>query len=427
MKAVIMAGGKGTRLGDIARDIPKPMVNVGGKPVLEHQVELLLRYGVRDIVIITGHLAESIESYFGDGEKWGVSISYFREPKPLGTVGGLKEIEHLLTEDFLLLYGDVMIDMNLARFIGFHREKGSECTLALHPNDHPYDSDLVEIDAESRITAFHPKPRAAGTYYRNLVNAGAYAMSPAILPMLEQGKEADFGRDVFPKLHQHMKCYGYITAEYLKDMGTPDRLAEVERDYSSGKMERMNREHQRSAIFLDRDGVLNEGRGLIHRPEDLILLPGAAEAVKRINESEYLAVVITNQSVVARNLCTLEGLDAIHKKLDTDLGERQAKLDGLYFCPHHPDAGYAEENPAYKIDCECRKPKPGMLLQAAKDFNIDLARSWMVGDSERDRDAAHAAGAAFAGIGGDSGAPEGMRFATLGEAVSYILNVSPVA
>ena len=427
MKAVIMAGGKGTRLGAIARDTPKPMIAIGDKPLLEHQVALLKRYGITNIVMTIGHLGEQIESWFGDGRAQKVSITYVREKTPLGTAGGLKAIEHILTEDFLLLYGDVMINMNLERFIAFHRQRGSECTLALHPNDHPADSDLVEVDASGSVTAFHPKPHETGRFYHNLVNAGAYVMSPTLLPLLEQGGETDLGRDVFPRLYRKARFYGYNTAEYLKDMGTPARLLEVQRDYASGKIERMNSEHSRNAIFLDRDGVLNADKGLICRAEDLELLPKTAEVVRKINESEYLAIVITNQPVVARGLCTIEELDAIHKKLETKLGEGHAKLDALYFCPHHPDAGYPGENAAYKVECDCRKPKPGMLLRAAKDFTIDLAGSFFVGDSGRDIEAAHAAGVTAIGVGTGVGLKDAKIephhfFTNLSESVDFILN-----
>ncbi len=427
MKAVIMAGGKGTRLGALARDIPKPMMAVGGRPVLERQVTLLKRYGIQDIIMVVGYLGEQIEAFFGDGSKWSVSITYFREKVELGIAGRLKEMEHLLTGDFLLLYGDVMMDMNLKRFIAFHLEHQSECTLAIHPNDHPADSDLVEMDAQCKITTFHPKPHDPRKYYRNLVNAGAYIMSPTIVSLLEKGKEADLGRDVFPRIYSRARFYGYNTAEYLKDMGTPKRLLEVQKDYVSGKIERMNNEHPRKAIFLDRDGVLNIDKGLIYRVEDLGLLSGTAEAVRKINESEYLAIVVTNQPVIARGLCTMEELDIIHKKLETELGEGHAKLDALYFCPHHPEKDHPVVNAAYAIECDCRKPKPGMLLQAAKDFTIDLTRSYLIGDSWRDIEAAHAAGviSIHVGTGADLKNEKTKPrhfFKNVGESVNFILH-----
>src|SRR5688572_3562871 len=148
MQAVILAGGKGTRLKSILSLMPKPMVSIGDTPLLEHQIILLKKYGISEIFILVNHLKDSIISYFGNGEKWGVAIQYYEEAEPLGTVGGVKAIEHLLIHDFLILYGDIMLDMDLKRLLSFHKQKQSDCTLVLHPNDHPYDSDLVDVDGD---------------------------------------------------------------------------------------------------------------------------------------------------------------------------------------------------------------------------------------------------------------------------------------
>jgi len=392
MKALILAGGKGTRLGEKTQLIPKPMLLIGGKPVLQHQVELFKSYGITDITLLVNHLSNTIIQYFGNGHAFGVSITYYSEHLPLGTAGGLKELEESLKDDFILLYGDVMVNMDLDRLIDFHSKSNSECTLVVHPNDHPQDSDLVEVDDHDRVIAFHSKPHDEDKYYRNLVNAGLYIMSPSILRFLRKGRKADFGKDVFPSIYKKINMFGYNTAEYLKDMGTPTRLERVTADYLSGRIERSSYKHKRPCIYLDRDGVLNEDTDLISRHEDLNLFEFIPAAVKRINQSEYLSVVITNQSVVARNLCTYDEVKVIHNKMEALLGEEGAYLNGIYFCPHHPDGGFPGENTLYKVDCKCRKPKPGMLLEAAKKFNIDLKKSWMVGDSDRDIKAGKAAG-----------------------------------
>ena len=187
MKAVIQAGGKGTRLAQYTKELPKPLLKIGDKSILEHQIDLLKRYKINDIIIIVNHLKEMITDRFGDGKAHGVNIQYFEEKQPLGTVGGIKEIEHLLTEDFIVFYSDIMINMDLRRFIKFHKDKNSICTLVLHPNDHPYDSDLIEIGKDSRVIAVHPKPHEQGKYYKNLVNAGVYIFSPLMLKYLEEG------------------------------------------------------------------------------------------------------------------------------------------------------------------------------------------------------------------------------------------------
>jgi len=311
-------------------------------------------------------------------------IEYLQEQTPLGTAGAVKSAGHLLQDDFLVLYGDVMLELDLARLVRFHRRKSGDATLVLHPNDHPQDSDLVEVDAAGRITGFYPKPHDPRIYYRNLVNAALYVMSPGVLSMIEAGQPADFGRDVLPGIVEQAEMYGYLTAEYLKDVGTPRRLEEVQADFSSGKISRLNRDRIRRAVFLDRDGIINEERGYVCRVEDFNLLPGVAAAIRRINASELLVIVVTNQPVVARNMCCATTVELIHKKMETLLGREQAKLDAVYYCPHHPDAGYPGENPEYKIECECRKPGTGMLDRAREEFNIDLEGSFIIGDTWRD-------------------------------------------
>ena len=398
MQAVILAGGQGTRLHTINKQLPKPMLPIGGKPLLEHQIDLLRSFGITDIIVLVNHLKEAIQDYFKDGSAHGVTISCYEEAIPLGTVGGVKAIEEKLTGDFLVIYGDVMFDIDIKRLLDFHRSHTSDCTLVLHPNDHPYDSDLVEIDAQSRITTFHSKPHDPQRYYRNLVNAGVYVFSKRVFPFLEKDKKADFGKDIFPVLVNKLNMFGYNTSEYLKDMGTPDRLEKVTHDLRSGKINARNFKNKQQAIFLDRDGVLVEDEEYISTPQQLKLYSFTSSALKKINASGFLAIVITNQPVVARNLCTEEELRIIHNKLDTELGEAHALLDALYYCPHHPDKGFPDENPAYKIDCECRKPKPGMLLDAARDFNIDLSASYFIGDHERDIEAGKRAGVKTIGV-----------------------------
>ena len=385
-KAVILAGGKGIRLKSLTKKVPKPMIKIGRLPILEHQINLLKKYGTKEIIILTYHLSEVIENYFKNGNKWGVKITYLKERKPLGTTGGLKEkeIENKLKKDFIISYGDVMIDMDIARLLAFHKEKNSACTLVLHPNDHPDDSDLVEINESQRIIAFHPKPHLNNKYFRNLVNAGLYVMSPKVLKYIKKGVKADFGKNIFPKIVKKEKLYGYLTVEYLKDVGTPARLTEVRKDYQSGKIARLNRKNKRRAIFLDRDGTINEATDDIYKIEDFKLLPKAAKAIKKINDSEFLAIVITNQPVVAKGLCSIEELTEIHKKMETLLGKERAKLDATYYCPHHPNKGFTGENLDYKIKCDCRKPKIGLIKKAEKDFNINLKDSYFIGDSFRD-------------------------------------------
>ena len=384
MKAVILAGGKGERLGELTENLPKPMIAIGGIPVLEHQLACLGRYGIDVIYLLTGYRGEAIKDHFGNGEPLGVTLHYIREKEPLGTAGCVRQLDKILTDDFLVVYGDILFDLKLDDFIAFHKTKKGIATVVAHPTDHPYDSDLLVMDQHDRVERILFKNNKPD-FYQNLGNAAFYILSPRVLPYIPAGEQTDFMADIFPRmLDAGEPVYAYRTAEYIKDMGTPDRLSRVERDFETGKVARLAKTNKRPAIFLDRDGTLVRDVGLLHRPEALELLSGVPQAIKQINMSDYLAILVTNQSVVARNLCDLADLQEIHNKLETLLGKEAAYLDAIFFCPHHPDKGFPEENPAYKIECGCRKPKTGMIEKAIEKYNIERTISWMIGDTTID-------------------------------------------
>ena len=385
MKIVIIAGGKGTRIASIANEIPKTMIPVNGKPVIEYQVELAKRYGYVEFIFIIGYLGEEIEAYFEDGSKWGVNISYYKETQALGTAGALAYLKQDLQEDFFVFYGDTVMDIDMERMLSFHQKNNSDATLFVHPNDHPYDSDIVEVDDTGLITKICNKPHPEGFISRNLVNAALFIFSPNVLEFIAPGIKSHLEKDILPQcLEAGLKLYGYISPEYIKDMGTPGRYQKVCDDVISGKVAKLNWKYARPAVFLDRDGVITKEVDLLHAVDELELIEGADEAVKYINEKGYLAIIVTNQPVIARNLCTLDELNFIHAKLETLLGEKHAYVHAIYFCPHHPDGGFPEERKEYKIKCDCRKPAPGMLLNAVKDWNIDISNSIMIGDRESD-------------------------------------------
>ena len=406
-----MAGGKGTRIASVRSDVPKPMINICGKPILEHQIDNLKACGLTDIVLVIGYLGDKIKEYFGDGSKFGVNIEYFVEDHPLGTAGALFKMPQL-TEDFLLLCGDVIIDVDFNRFIAFHKEHQAWASLVAHPNGHPYDSSLLvtEIDGPKTVGGMPEDTHRVirwmakedeRTYYKNRVNAGIELISPALLKETmknfvprhpETPDKIDLDRDVLKPNIPSGKIFAYDTPEYIKDMGTPDRFYETEKDIESGKVHARNLKNKQKAIFLDRDGTINKMVGFVTKPEQFELIEGAAEAIKAINKSGYLAIVVTNQPVIARGDCTFEELQTIHDKMETELGKVGAFVDAIYVCPHHTDKGFEGERPEYKCNCDCRKPKPGLLQQAAKDFNIDLSESYMIGDSHRDVEAGEYAG-----------------------------------
>ena len=416
MKTVIMAGGRGTRISSVASDIPKPMIPIQGKPVLEHEIECLRSQGFTDIIITVSHLAEHIMNYFGDGSSFGVNISYYMEEQPLGNAGALLKLRSELTEDFLLLNADAVFDIDFNRFAAYHREKGGLVTLFTHPNSHPYDSGVLIADKNGAVERWLTKEDVRPQWYRNRVNAGLHVLSPKVLDMCgisagevgceRDGKiiKADLDRQILKPLCGSGKMFCYDSPEYVKDMGTPDRYEAVCADFAAGRVTARNLKHRQRAVFLDRDGTINKYVGFLRDIDDFELEEGAAQAVKLINGSGSLAIVATNQPVIARGEVTFGELAEIHNKMETLLGQEGAYLDGIYFCPHHPHKGFEGEIPELKFDCECRKPKAGMLLKAAEELNIDLSRSWMVGDGENDILAGKAAGCRTALIGeGDFG------------------------
>lgn len=405
-KAVIQAGGKGTRLSRITGDIiPKPMVNICGKPLLLHQIEALKKYGINDFTIIVGHLGEKIIEYFGDGSSFGVTIRYIKENKPLGSAGALFELKNE-KEDFFFVFGDTIFDIDVARMERFHIEKGAAVTLLAHPNSHPYDSDVILADKGGRVTGILPKSAERAFYYKNLVNAAFFIVSPKALSCLD-GNARDMEKDVISnRISENQDVFAYISSEYIKDAGTEQRLLSVEQDILSGAVKARSLNNKQTCVFFDRDGTLNRLNGFVKNTDMLELLPNAAEAVKIINSSGMLAVVVTNQPVIARGECTFEELDNIHNKLETELGKQGAYVDAIYFCPHHPDSGFEGEVKELKIKCSCRKPQPGMFLEAAERFNIDLSRSFMIGDSARDVLAGKNAGVITIMIDGEGGAAQ---------------------
>ncbi len=447
MKTVIMAGGRGSRIAELFPDIPKPLIaitdeNGEKRPVLEWEIRSLVAQGFNEIILTVGYLAEKIEAYFGTGEQLGCHIQYFVETTPLGNAGSLiKYRDRLGDEPFLLLIADAMFDVDFKRMVQFHKQRGGLVTLFTHPNSHPFDSSVLITDSQNCVITWLTKEDTRPEYYKNRVNAGLQVIDPRALDLYIErtgikpemvGTEVDgrvvkvdMDRQILKPLCGQGVMYCYDSPEYCKDMGTPERFYAVQSDFQHGTVKAKNLANKQKAIFLDRDGTINKYVGFLRSPDQLELCEGAAEAIKLINSSGYLAIVITNQPVIARGEVTVQELELIHEKLETELGREGAYIDGLYYCPHHPDKGFEGEVVELKIDCDCRKPKPGLVIRAAADFNIDLSCSWFIGDGKRDIECGKNAGVKTvlltSGESGDGEFGQDYKAKGLLEAVEIIL------
>jgi histidinol-phosphate phosphatase family protein len=405
------------------------MVPLRGKPLLQHQIELCHRHEFDHIVILAHHRYERIVEYFGDGRGFGVSLSYSIEAQPRGTAGALRDALSMLDERFIVLYGDTFVEVDLRKVWDRHAVSGAAGTILLHPNDHPQDSDLVDVNDKGDVVSIFPYPHPPGRKIRNLVNAALYVLDRSeIADVTPSNGSADIAKHMFPAmLNAGRRLQAYVTPEYIKDMGTPARLDKVASDIERGVVERLSSRNLRSAVFLDRDGTLIKEVGHLDSTEKIELLPGVADAVRCLNREGLLAVVTTNQPVVARGEISLGQLSQIHAELETRLGAEGCYLDRIYFCPHHPDKGFPGEVVELKRHCDCRKPAAGLIDEACKDLYIDRRSSWMIGDSTSDIEAGRRAGVRTilvrSGYGGSDAkypARPDYIFADLAEAVNWI-------
>jgi D,D-heptose 1,7-bisphosphate phosphatase len=434
VQAIVLAGGKGSRLGASPDAPPKVLSPLVGIHAIDYVLAWLGREGVTEVLLCLGHRAEEIRRAVA-GERPGLRVRVLVEEAPLGTAGAVKSAEGELAKTFFVVYGDVIADVDLARMQQRHLAWGALATLAVHPNDHPYDSDRVVTHTSGRILRLARKEDRVGPEAGALASAALYVMDRELLANIPaDGTPRDFARDVFPALvSRGLPLLAYRTTEYIKDMGTPERRDRVERDLLRGAPLRMRLSSHRPAVLTDRDGVLIVDREFVTRPSEIEVLPGVTSALRALNRAGMLAVCCTNQPVVARGALNEEELHGLHTLLEGKLGADGVWLDAFYACTHHPDRGFPEERPELKVACDCRKPLPGMLLRAASDLGIDRRASVFVGDRTIDLRAARAAG--VLGIGVLTGtalrdgkfpiAPETPIVGAFADAVSFFLELAP--
>ncbi|MFC3135281.1 HAD-IIIA family hydrolase [Microbaculum marinum] len=428
-----MAGGRGTRMAGVADDLPKALVAVGGKPVLQHQLECAAASGIEAVTIFAGHLAHRIAAFVGDGSRFGLRVKVEVETTPLGTAGAVLQALDTLPEHFFIVYGDVMLAVDLAAMGRRHVERTADFTTFVHPNDHPHDSDLLEIDEQGWVVAVYRYPHPEGVFLPNLVNAALYVARRDALRSIGRGGNRDFMQHVLAPLGvSGRRVLAYRSREYVKDMGTPDRLEQVTRDLRDGKLDRGAAHLPAPTVFLDRDGTINEERGFLASHDELELVPGAGRALRRLRDGGFRLLMVTNQPVIARGDACEEEVDTIHRRLAWELGKHGAYLDDIYLCPHHPDSGFPGERPELKGPCDCRKPGTGMFERARRDHPLDVGRSWMVGDRTADIEFARRTGlrsilvrTGAAGKDGKYAAVPNHVAADLGEAAEIVLASTP--
>ena len=293
-----MAGGRGTRISELFPDIPKPLIQINGIPVPEREIVSLRDQGFTDFILTVSYLHEKIEEYFGDGEKLGVKIEYFVEETPLGNAGALLKLRNRIGDSpFLLLNADAVFDVDFNRMVDYHRAHGGLVTLFTHPNSHPYNSGLIIAGEDGKVEKWLAKEDERPLYYKNRVNAGLHVISPKALELSgikkeEIGKEiegkvkkVDLDRQILKPLCGTGTMFCYDSPEYVKDMGTPERFHQVEEDFKKGVVQAKNLKNKQKTIFLDIDGTINKYVGFLRKEEEFELLPGVADAIKKINKS----------------------------------------------------------------------------------------------------------------------------------------------
>lgn len=280
--------------------------------------------------------------------------------------------------------GDLIFNINLKKFIKFHKSKNAHITLFVHPNNHPYDSDLISVNKNNKVINFFSKNRKKIIYTKNLATAGIYLIKTNLLKFLKKDSFQDLSKNLIQKLiKKKQKIFAYHSREYVKDVGTPERYFEAKKDINLNIPIKRNFNNKMPAFFIDRDGVINKERFNLYS-DPCNFFPKTIEAIKKINKMNYLCIIITNQPAIAKGFVTEKFVNFTHNKLETFIGYKGAYIDGIFYCPHHPKKGFIGEIKKYKISCFCRKPKIGLIQEAKKKFNIDLKKSYFIGNSFTD-------------------------------------------
>lgn len=372
-QAVILAGGQGTRLRPLTLTTPKPMIPFHGKPFAHYLVELSKKNGIEEIVFLTGYLGEQFPAYFGDGSKFGVKISYNDTPLEDDTGTRVRKAHHLLHDRFLLMYGDNYWPLDLKTLTAFHDTRKVPLTVTVYERPHSEaKKNNVLVDDKGYVTAYDKKRETPGL---NGVDIGFFIVEKEALDLLPE-ENSLFETSVMLPLISKRKLAGFLTKHPYWGLTDAERLPGVTRALDPA----------RKVAFIDRDGTINKRAPkaeYVASWAQFEFLPGSVEGLKILSSAGYELYVISNQSGIARGMVTPAALQDIHARMTASLAKEGVTIHGIYFCPH-----------GWHDGCQCRKPRAGMLYQAAREYDIDLTRSILIGDDICDIEAGRAAGCA---------------------------------
>jgi D,D-heptose 1,7-bisphosphate phosphatase len=381
-QAAILIGGKGTRLGDAVRSTPKPLLDVCGRPFVEHVMLNLRRFGFNEFVLLAGYQAGVVSEKYSENSAFATeaqaSIKVVVEPSPMGTGGALKYAREHLREEFLLLNGDSIFDFNYLDLSNCERANEPAdwlCRVALLPVENATRYGFVALQG-SQITAFREKPSEPQS---GLINSGVYWIKSSMLDALPD-TPCSLEQDVFPKLAREGRLVGRAYSGFFIDIGIPEDLEAARANLTENL--------RKPAAFLDRDGTLNHDDGYTHKIEEFRWIDGAVEAIKALNDAGYLVFIVTNQAGIARGYYDDATVEALHEWVAQQLARAGAHIDDIRYCPHHPEGTV----PELSIACNCRKPNTGMLDSLIAQWHPRLSSSFMLGDTEKDAQAGIAVG-----------------------------------
>jgi D-glycero-D-manno-heptose 1,7-bisphosphate phosphatase len=368
-QAVILAGGRGTRLKPLTDTVPKPMILMNGKPFLEYLIEMLKENGIHEIVLLLGYLPEKIIEYFGDGERFGVKIKYSISDVSDETGTRIKKAEKVLQNYFLLMYCDNYFPLNLKKLLEFHERQNTFASVLVYTNKDKITKNNIFVDEKGFVITYDPARKQQNL---NGVDLGFFILNKKIMEWMPK-KDFSFQNIIIPKLIKEQQLSGHLVNHRYYSIGSLERLPITEKFLQHKKV-----------IFLDRDGVINKKApkaDYIKSWNEFEFLPGVLQGIQLLKENDYHIFIISNQAGIAREIMTEENLAKIHKNMISEIEKNGGKIDGIYYCPH----GWNE-------NCDCRKPKPGMFFKASREHHIDLSKSFFIGDDERDKTAGEAAG-----------------------------------